>query len=155
VARIYTIGYERADIADFVRTLIDARINVLADVRDVPWSRRSDYTKGDLSEVLAAGGIDYWHVKTLGNPTEGRNAAKAGDRDAYRAIYSARLDRATTVRDLAALAERADSRAICLMCYERDPNHCHRLMISERLIRDYDAEIEHLFVSADGQMGLL
>ncbi len=154
MARIYTIGYERADIADFVRTLIDARINVLADVRDVPWSRRSDYAKGDLAEVLAAGGIDYWHVKTLGNPTEGREAAKAGDIAAYRAIYGARLDHATTVRDLAALAERAENEAICLMCYERDPNHCHRMMISTRLVRDFDAEIEHLFVSNGGQMGL-
>ena len=78
-----TIGYEGAAIEAFVDTLGAAGVRTLIDVRDAPWSRRPEYAKRALAEALAAGGIDYRHLKGLGNPKPGRDAARAGDIETF------------------------------------------------------------------------
>ena len=34
----------------------------------------------------------------------------------------------------------------CLLCLERDPQHCHRLIVAERMARDSGQDTRHLFV---------
>lgn len=153
---LFTIGYERASIADFVETLIGAGVDCLVDVRDVPWSRRPEYAKGDLIEVLSAAGIDYLHFKSLGNPLAGRDAARAGESDTYRRIYTAHLETPTAERALAEVSDLAARKAACLMCYERDPERCHRLMITDTLLARHDVAATHLYPTLkDGQLSLL
>jgi hypothetical protein len=38
------------------------------------------------------------------------------------------------------------AQAICLLCLERDPEHCHRLIVAERMTKETGQEIRHLFV---------
>jgi uncharacterized protein (DUF488 family) len=131
---VFTIGYEQAAPAAVTDTLRAARVELLVDVRAVTASRRPGFSKRQLAAGLAEAGIDYLHLRALGTPAEGRHAARTGHYDELRRIYERHL--ATTeaqaeLADLAALVRRG--RRLCLLCYERRPEHCHRSLITERL----------------------
>ena len=56
-----------------------ARVKLLVDVRAVAASRKPGFSKRQLAAALDENGIGYLHLQTLGTPTEGRTAARAGD----------------------------------------------------------------------------
>lgn len=143
-APLYTIGYQGADPARLVDTLVNAGVGTLVDVRAVPWSRRPEFTKQRLSETITAAGLGYRHMGALGNPEKGRAAAKSGG--SYREIYEAHLDTPAARQAMADLAQEAAT--ICLMCMERNPAHCHRSLLAARLERDHGFAVEHLAVGA-------
>ena len=132
--RIFTIGYEGADASRFLSTLKDEGVATLADVRAVALSRKRGFSKSALREALAGQGIGYEHFVTLGTPKEGRQAARAGDADLMRRIYCDRVlatePAQEALRDLEALAQ---EQPVCLLCFERDPAHCHRRILAQRL----------------------
>ena len=132
--RLYTIGYEGADVDRFLTTLKDSGVATLADVRAVALSRKRGFSKSALRESLAGQGIGYEHFVTLGTPKEGRQAARAGDADLMRRIYCdevlATEPAQEALRDLEALAR---AQPVCLLCFERDPAHCHRRILAQRL----------------------
>ena len=88
---LFTIGYERSSLADVVAALGDTGVTTLVDVREAPWSRRPEFTKRALGEAMAAAGIGYRHMKALGTPKAGRDAARAGDTAGFHAIFEAQL----------------------------------------------------------------
>jgi len=49
---LYTIGYEGAEISQFLRTLRDCGVQRVIDIRDVPVSRKPGFSKGSLSAAL-------------------------------------------------------------------------------------------------------
>lgn len=139
-----TIGYEGAALDDVAATLDRAGVATLIDVREVPWSRRPEFAKRALSTALAERGIAYRHLKGLGNPKPGRDAARAGDLDTYRAIFTAHLDGPEALADLTEAAALANAGRVCLMCYEADPAHCHRLLVAERIEQATGLTARHL-----------
>jgi uncharacterized protein (DUF488 family) len=143
-----TIGYQGASLDDFVRTLKAAEIERLLDVRAVPWSRRADFAKRNLSASLAASGITYVHLPALGNPKAGRDAAKAGRLEQFREIYTDQLDSAEGQAGLAEAAAQARDASVALMCMERDHEHCHRAMAAARLAEVLGVAVRHLHVEA-------
>jgi uncharacterized protein (DUF488 family) len=140
---LYTIGYEGRDIDRFVAALKDAGVEVLADVRAVPLSRKKGFSKNGLRSRLQADGIGYRHFVELGTPETGRKAARAGNRAEFSRITEAHLDGVEAQAALAELAELAGRRPTCLMCFERDPQECHRLLIAGRL-QAGGMKVEHL-----------
>ena len=131
-------------------TLRGAGVTRLIDVREVPWSRRSEYAKTALTDSLAEAGIEYIHLKGLGNPKPGRDAAKSGDLATYRRIFSAHLETPAARADLEKLAELAGEAPSCLMCYEADPTRCHRSMVVDALNKMAAFEVRHLAVYTAG-----
>ena len=93
MSAILTIGYEGASIEEFVTTLKLAEIDVLIDVRDVPISRKRGFSKGALSSTVEAVGIKYLHLRDLGDPKPGREAARRGDVQTFESIFNAHLMR--------------------------------------------------------------
>jgi uncharacterized protein (DUF488 family) len=131
---LFTIGYEGLDPERLAATLRGAGITVLADVRAVANSRKRGFSKGALGAAMEEAGIGYTHLRSLGTPKSGRQAARAGDAALMRRIYCAEvLDTAAGLAALDTLAALAGSQPICLLCYERDPAHCHRRVLAERL----------------------
>jgi len=132
--QIFTIGYEGLDAEQLGGILRDAGVGVLADVRAVANSRKRGFSKGVLAASLQEAGLGYAHLRSLGTPKSGRQAARAGDAALLRRIYCEEvLDTAagqTALDELSALAEAAP---LCLLCFERDPSVCHRRILSERL----------------------
>ena len=133
----------------FLRSLRDARVQLVVDVRAVTSSRRPGFSKSALASHLAAAGIDYLHLRGLGTPADGRAAARAGRHDQLRRIYAAHLRTAEARADLAALADlvRARGRRACLLCFEADPAHCHRSLVARALARRLPLRIAHLMPS--------
>jgi uncharacterized protein (DUF488 family) len=127
---VYTIGYEGSDIDQFVRTLIAAGVELLADVRAVPLSRKRGFSKTALAERLSREGIRYVHFKALGDPKPGREAARAGRMAEFRSVYSRHLRTTEAVAAMDELARATDRATTCLMCFERDPSVCHRSMVT-------------------------
>lgn len=130
---VYTIGYEGTDIDNFVAVLKKAGIQVLADVRAVAVSRKKGFSKRALQARLEAEGIGYVHLVALGDPKEGREAARAGHHARFVRVYNAHLakDHArTALKDLAGLVTQQPT---CLMCFERDPQGCHRSIVATQL----------------------
>jgi uncharacterized protein (DUF488 family) len=130
---LYNLGYEGANVEQFIGTLLKAGVEVVADVRAVPLSRKRGFSKRRLCAELAAAGIDYIHFVDLGNPKNGREAAKTGNTAEFYRIFSDHLKSAAARTALKGLAELAASRPTCLVCFEREPSECHRTLVANDL----------------------
>ncbi len=141
--KLYTIGYEGATQDDLIGALEGAGVRRLIDVRQLPLSRRPGLSKTPLKTALAEHVIDYVHLKALGTPPAGREAARRGRHDEMARIYHGTLAEPAAivaVEQLRALAEEAPS---ALLCFEREPAHCHRQVLIDEMLAE--AEVEHLF----------
>lgn len=143
-----TIGYEAADQADFVATLRRAGISRVIDVRELPISRRKGFTKRALSEALAAEGIAYTHLRGLGDPKEGRDAARAGDIARFQRLFATHMATDHAQTDLREAVRLVDEGGACLLCYERDHTACHRSIVAEAIASKLETRIDHLRVGA-------
>jgi len=126
---IYTIGYEATTMADFLAALTAAGVSRVIDVRALPLSRRPGFSKSSLAASLAETGIDYVHLKALGTPKRGRDAAKKGDVATLTAVYDEQLELPEAQAAAARMLELASEMPSALLCYERDPCHCHRTLL--------------------------
>lgn len=131
--QIWTIGYERVGPADFVASLKAAKIKTLIDIRDVANSRRAGFSKKALAASLDRAGIAYIHMKALGTPKAGREAARRGDTKTMRRIYEGRLHEPESQLALGETAALAIKGRVCLMCLEHDWKLCHRAIVSKKL----------------------
>jgi uncharacterized protein (DUF488 family) len=142
--KLYTIGYEGASVETLVTALKEAGVTRILDIRYSPWSRRDEFSQDALIPALAAYGIAYTHIKALGNPPEGREAARVGHMAAYREVMGNHLkapDGQAGLREALALATQE---AVCLLCLERAPRHCHRSIVAEALSAMGEFEVAHL-----------
>ena len=144
--RINTIGYEGARPDDFVQTLQLAEVEMVIDVRDRAQSRRPGFSKSALERTLSDAGIRYIHYRELGDPKEGRDAARAQDFAKFRAIFSKVLETVEAQAALGKVIKAAESQSVCLLCYERDQSHCHRKLVTDRIEALTGAKARHLGV---------
>jgi uncharacterized protein (DUF488 family) len=143
--KIFTIGYEGATSADFVAALTAAGVKRVIDVRALPLSRRPGFSKTPLGGALKEAAIDYVHLKALGTPKLGRDAAKKGDVATLRAVYAEQLELPEAQVAAAQMLELAAEMPSALVCYEREPCHCHRTLLLEAV--GEGVEVVDLFVS--------
>lgn len=143
--RIFTIGYEGATQPDFIAALQGAGVEQVIDVRAVPLSRKPGFSKNVLAAGLKEAGIAYVHLKALGTPAEGREAARKGDRATLERVYAGQLARPDAQAEAATMRELAAERPSVLLCFERDPGICHRTLLLGSVAAD--AEVVDLFVS--------
>jgi len=152
---IATIGYERAALDDFIRTLRDAGIAILFDVRANAWSRRPEFGARKLADALAGVGIGYHHLPALGSPEPARAAAAAGDGAGFERHYRAQLETAAARAALDEILAAASDVPVCLMCYERDVRDCHRRMTVVPLAAATGQPPRHLTVASPPPAGSL
>jgi len=143
---LYTIGYEKARLADVVATLAAAGIATLIDVRDRPISRRPGFSKHQLAAALEAAGIGYLHLRPLGTPPEGREAGRRREWGRFWGIVEAKLACAEAELAFEQAAAVAREGASCLLCYEADWHVCHRRRVAEILADRHGFTLHHLSV---------
>lgn len=141
--RIFTIGYEGATVPEFVDALQKVGVKRVIDVRALPLSRRLGFSKSPLRGALAEAGIDYVHLKALGTPANGRAAARAGRHADMARIYAGQLELPEAIAQGGQMLALAEEKPSALLCFERDPAHCHRTLLLEAVAPE--AEVEHLF----------
>ena len=129
--KIYTIGYEATTMADFLAALTKAGVQRVIDVRALPLSRRPGFSKSALAASLNDVGIGYVHLKALGTPKPGRDAAKKGDVATLEAVYADQLELPEAQAQAAQMLALAAEKPSALLCFERDPRHCHRTLLLE------------------------
>ena len=128
-----TIGYEAKTLDELLEALKDAGVELLIDVRAVAASRRPGFSKTALAGALKESGIDYLHLRPLGTPKAGREAARAGRTAEMRRIYDQHLETTEAQLAMEQAASEAAARPSALLCYERDAEDCHRAIVAERL----------------------
>ncbi len=131
---LLTIGYEGRTQDEFVDLLKGARAELLIDVRAIAASRRPGFSKTALAGALREAGIDYIHLRALGTPKPGRDAARKGHAEEMRRIYEGQLATPEAQLALEQALSAALERRSALLCFERDPGCCHRTIVAERLL---------------------
>ncbi|WP_341987582.1 DUF488 domain-containing protein [Azorhizobium sp. AG788] len=144
VTDLFTIGYEQTTPAAFQAQLSGAKVGLLVDVRAVAASRRPGFSKTALAAGIAEHGIAYVHLRALGTPADGRAAARKGDVASLWRIYEAHLATPAAREALDELTALAQGRRICLLCFERHAEGCHRLRLAQILCERLDVPVTHL-----------
>lgn len=144
--KVFTIGYEGATVASFLAALERAGVEQVIDVRQLPLSRRPGFSKSSLAAALAERGMSYVHLKALGTPKPGRDAAKKGDRATLEAVYAGQLELPEAQAQAAKMRALIAERPSALLCFEREPGMCHRTLLLDA--EGEGVEVEDLFADA-------
>ena len=142
---LFTIGYEQAKSAAVIDELKRAKVGLIVDTRAVAASRRPGFSKRQLAAGLDEAGIGYLHLQKLGTPKEGRDAARSGNLARLFDIYERQLATPEAREQLDELTAIVNSgRPVCLLCYERDVDRCHRKRIAELICERTGVAVAHL-----------
>jgi len=129
---IYTIGYTKKSLEQFIRLLQGAGVDAVIDIRLRNTSQLAGFAKrDDLAFLLREGfGIKYEHHPDLAPTAEILDAYRAdGDWSAYERAFLpllAERNAETAVREILARYHRP-----CLLCAEPTPDRCHRRLVAE------------------------
>jgi uncharacterized protein (DUF488 family) len=158
VPRLATIGVYGFTLDTFLAALAEGDVRLVVDVRQRRGVRGAEYAWANsarLQAALADAGISYTHAKELAPTTELRQLQYAED-DRRGVGKRSRMELAPEYRerytreilegaDLTELLDRLPAKgAAALLCVERDPEACHRSIVSDRLACDHGAEVRHL-----------
>ena len=111
---ICTIGYEGGTVAGFIRALKDAGVELVLDIRAAPVSRKKGFSKNQLAAHLADAGIGYRHLRGLGTPKRGREAARGGDVESFERIFLEHMEEPEALLDLGEAIALAKAQPVCL-----------------------------------------
>lgn len=145
IATLLTIGYEKRDVARVIELLRSAKVTVVIDVRETAWSHKPGFSKGALARDLDRAGISYVHLRDAGNPKALRRAARTHAE--CLAAFTAHLDRNAAVEeafDRAVGSALLREQRVCLLCFERHPDDCHRGILAERWAARHGGRVHHL-----------
>ena len=140
---IFTIGQGRKSIEKFLTLLSEHEINLLVDVRSIPYSKFSDFRRGKLEKFLKEKRIKYLY---MGDRLGGENI-----RDVYcrqnGSLYDV-LDKDSFREGLRTLWKLRKDYRVCLFCAEEDPLRCHRfLCIGAILSLRGNIEVENIQIN--------
>ena len=144
-SRLFTIGYELAKPDAVIAELKRAKVKLLVDTRAVAASRKPGFSKRQLAAILDENGIAYLHLQKLGTPDDGRQAARAGKLDTLWRIYARHLttpDAIEAMDELISIVKSGET--VCLLCFERDKDCCHRSRVAEVVNERTGAEVVDL-----------
>lgn len=141
---LYTIGYQGTVQPNLLTTLKQAGVAHLLDIRAVPQSRKAGFSKTLLGASLAEIGIRYTHLRGLGTPKPGRDAARAGKIGLMHSIFDAHMQTPEAQFALQQARTLTAAGPCCLLCFERDHRECHREIVAGLL----GAPVVHLLAEA-------
>ncbi len=129
----YTIGYEGKSIDEFLNELIQNKIEYLIDVRKNSWSMKFGYKKYQLKSLTNKISIKYKNIPELGILSKKRK--NLDNKEDYKKLlkeYSKNLiQKDNEINFLKKLAEKHKT---ALMCFEKNPEICHRRILGEKLM---------------------
>ena len=140
-ATVFTVGYERRTPEDLIATLRDAGVEVLADVREKPISRRACFRAEALRALCEEAGIVYQSWPRLGSTDAQRESLRrSGDIAAFQERFRAYAE-AHLLSEIRKLADEVRRKPVALLCYERSHEDCHRMIIAELIADTAEAGI--------------
>lgn len=129
--RLFTIGYERRSLENYLNQLVLNNVTVLFDVRRNSISRRFGFAKRTLQDACDKMSITYRHIPELGIDAQQRRNLSS-NRD-YRVLFNAYKrflldycdDHINEILDTV-----NQDKNVALTCYERNPEECHRHVLA-------------------------
>jgi uncharacterized protein (DUF488 family) len=129
---VYTIGFQRKPLSEFIALLRQAGVEAVIDIRLRNTSQLSGYTKqDDLAFLLREGfGIAYEHRLELAPTDEILDTYR---QDKNWSTYEEHFGQLLQERQVETVARDILSRyqAICLLCAEPTADQCHRRLVAE------------------------
>ena len=145
---LYTIGYTKKSLKEFISRLKDAGVDCVVDVRLLNTSQLAGFAKRDDLEFLLEEGFDirYVHMVDLAPSEEMLEEYKSGkDWDTYFERYTDLIHRRDMVVRFLEAAEEAGWKKPCLLCAEDTADRCHRRLLAEEIQEATPGlEVEHL-----------
>ena len=137
---LFTIGYSGyPNVEDFIGVLKQNGIQILIDVRSMPYSAYYEsYNKDRMSSLLKQNDIYYYHyAKQFGARQENLNFYKNGRLDFELFAQSPQF--------LEGIQSVEKSKAsITLMCAEKHPGECHRAILISRVLNARGHIVKHI-----------
>lgn len=143
-SEILTVGHSTHEIERFLALLSEAGVEVVADVRRFPGSRRHpQFGAASLEKSLREKGVGYEPLgEELGGRRSKKDVAAGGDtlpdnsawRNASFRAYADYLWTPAFAAGLERLEEIAQERRAAVMCAEAHPSRCHRRLIADVLL---------------------
>ncbi|WP_058309045.1 DUF488 domain-containing protein [Gracilibacillus massiliensis] len=135
---VYTIGHYNHSKEKFLSLLHSKEIDCVVDVRSMPGSNRNPhFNKDQIKEWLAKASIKYSHIPNLGGRRSrsgevGKVLNAGWNNQSFHnyADYTLTKDFQRAIEGLKSLIK---SYRVVIMCSERHPSRCHRLIISNYL----------------------
>lgn len=141
--QIFTIGHSNQTPEIFLKLLLDARIEVLVDVRSVPSSKWVTFAnKENLKPLIESANIKYIYLGDLlgGRPQD----TDLVDRQNGKADYELIRKKEYYQHGIVQLTRLLEQHRVCIMCAEEDPNHCHRNLLVAESLRQNGVKILHI-----------
>lgn len=129
---LFTIGYEKRTINEYIALLKKFKIKILVDVRENAWSYKQDFRKKTLSDFLANENINYLHLPEAGNPQKiRRNSENIKECLSKYKRYIRKTEAGIEPLILLILNSILNGNNVCITCYEKDYMYCHRSILAE------------------------
>lgn len=165
---VYTVGHSTRPLEDFLELLRTHGVQLVADVRTVPRSRRNpQYDRDTLAAALAGAGIGYAHLAGLGGWRKSRpDSRHTGWRSAGFRGYADYMETdafEAGLAELLGLARGPSSRRpethrggvrVAVMCAEAVPERCHRRLLADALLAR-GVEVRHILSGAPARPHVL
>jgi uncharacterized protein (DUF488 family) len=149
---VWTIGHSTRTLEEFIEMLNSFQIEVVADVRSFPGSRKfPQFNKESLQITLPENGIEYIHLKKLG----GRRKANPDSKNtswrhlAFRA-YADYMESDDFKEGIKELEEIALKKRTAYMCSEAVWWRCHRSIVSDYL-KVHEWKVMHIMAVGKDQ----
>jgi len=132
---IYTIGHSTHTLEEFVAMLKSFNIELLADIRSFPGSRKfPHFNKENLPASLAENNIEYIHLRNLGGRRKvNPESCNTGWRVAAFRGYADYMETESFKKAIQELEQIASAKRVAYMCAEAVWWRCHRSLVSDYL----------------------
>lgn len=142
---IYTIGHSTHGIEDFLALLGQHSIDVVADVRSMPYSRYTpQFNREAMRQTLSESGIAYVFMGQ-------EFGARSNDPACYengRVQYDSLAVTADFQSGVARIKDGVDKgHRIALMCAEKDPLECHRTILVANRLEAAEMRVTHILAN--------
>ena len=143
--KLFTIGFSEKSAEEFFSLLEANAVKKIIDIRILPSTETDGFAKGEDLAYLARKmlAIDYEHHYDYAPTLDLLSRAHEGaiSWDGYVVEYHQLIKEREILKDL----EIEEFDEACLLCFEHQPERCHRRLLAEYLQAAYpEVEIVHL-----------
>ena len=126
-AGLYTLGYEKRTLDQFIAILATSSIDIVVDVRETAWSHKPGFSKRQFRSALEDAGIEYVHANFAGNPKWLRsNAESHAECLEWYGWYIQHFVEIVDAFEALVGPSVREGKRVCLTCFERHADDCHR-----------------------------
>jgi hypothetical protein len=136
------MGHSNVTIDEFIDLVLWREIQVIADVRSMPYSKYTpQFNKELFVASLTKAGIRY---EFMGDSLGGRPPESDHYDEEGHVLYSELAKNFRFKNGIEQLCINAEKYRVAMMCSEESPQNCHRRLLISRVLSDQGVETQHI-----------